>query len=165
MTYPSSTDTSFLSTVEAWIEATGEVHILIRHHASAGSKDFEFFHSYTALLDRLGGLPSRTCITVFRYEQLPHRGTIDPEFISSALTVVPEGEEWLAVSLQQTIAGRQSWLHHSAGTTHSELRAELAGYIGTPVAVGLYPPWLNDNEAVLSAVVPEQGGAVVTGIY
>jgi hypothetical protein len=33
------------------------------------------------------------------------------------------------------------------------------------VAVGNYPPWLEDSDVVLSAVVPEENGAVVTGVY
>jgi len=165
MTYTSSTDASFLSTVGAWIEATGEVLILIRHHAAAGSRDFEFYDSNEAFRERLAGLPSRTCVIVFREKQLPCRGTVDPAFVSAALAAVPDGTEWLAVSLQQTVAGRVSWFHHASGATHIELREELEGCLGTRVAVGPHPPWLQDNEKVLSAIVPDENGVVVVGVY
>jgi hypothetical protein len=145
--------------------STGEVLVLIRHHASAGSKEFEFFRSGEAFRDRLAGLPPRTCITVFRDMQLPRRGTVDPGFVAAAVAAIPDGTEWLAVSLQRSHHGALSWFHCSAGETHAELRAALEDCLGTSVAVGAYPPWLEDNEAVVSAVVPDPDGAVVSGIY
>jgi hypothetical protein len=45
------------------------------------------------------------------------------------------------------------------------LREELEGSRGVAVAVGLYPPWLEDTEDVISAVVPDEHGAVKSGVY
>ena len=58
-----------------------------------------------------------------------------------------------------------SWFHHDAGVSHAELRDDLEGCRGAPVAAGLYPPWLEDNSDVISAIVPSQHGEVKEGIY
>jgi len=165
MSYVSSTDIPYQKKVQSWIEANGEVLVLFRYHAAAGCKDFEFFQSFEAFQDRVANLPSRTCVTVFRNKQLPWRGTVNAEFISGAAATVPNGTEWLVVCLQATTAGSRSWFHNSAGESHTELQEELRSHLGASVAVGAYPPWLMDNEVVITAVVPEEDGSVVTGVY
>src|SRR5436309_543994 len=140
MSYPSSTSAPFLSIVQAWIETAGEVLVLIRYHASAGAKEFEFFGVMSAFQGRLAALPPRTCITVFRDKQLPVRGAANPELASVALARIPDGEEWLAVTLRPTVLGKWSWFHHAAGETHAELREELDSHYGELTAIGPYPP-------------------------
>jgi hypothetical protein len=36
---------------------------------------------------------------------------------------------------------------------------------GSAVAVGEYPPWLEDNPEVISGYVPDEDGVVRTGVY
>lgn len=165
MSYPSSADIGFLSTARQWIDAGGEVLVLIRHHAAAGSKDFELFGSFPAFQSRVESLPPRTSIIVFRDRQLPLRGPVDAGLISAALTLVPDGIEWLVVSLLPTTEYVHPYFHHAAGETHAELREELEAQLGVPTAVGAYPPWLEDSESVISAVVPDGDGSIVPGIY
>ena len=167
MTYPSSNDPAFLVTVRQWIETNGEVFALIRFHASAGAKSFEFYHSVDAFQGRLQELPPRTCITIFGSRQLPLRGKVDEEFIRQALALVPEGSEFLLVALKRTTVGDGSWFHNAAGESHAELLEALRddNCNGKEIAVGTYPLWLEDNEAVISAVVPAKDGSVTTGAY
>jgi hypothetical protein len=167
MPYSSTNELPFLSTVQSWIEASGEILAMIRFHASAGAKSFEFFRSLEAFQDRLQDVPPRTCVIAFREPQLPLRGRADNEFIRQALTLMPDGAEFLVVALEKTTIGTASWFHDAAGESHAELVGALrdASCHGKLVAVGLYPPWLKDNEAVISAVVPDGDGIVTTGVY
>jgi len=167
MGYTSTQDPTFISTVQAWIESKKEVFALIRFHAAAGSKSFEFFQSMDAFKNRLNELHARTCITVFRDPQLPLRGCVDEEFIQTALAAIPDGAEFLVVALELTTIGRASWFHDAAGVTHDELVEELRHdyCYGKQVAVGNYPPWLDESDSVISAVVPNGDGSVTTGIY
>lgn len=167
MSYPSTNDPIFLSCVQQWIESKGEVFVLIRFHAAAGSKSFEFFCSMDGFTKRLQGFGPRTCITVFRDRQLPLRGKVDEEFIRQALALVPDGSEYLVAALERTTIGKRSWFHDAAGESHAELLEDLRRdyCYGKQIAVGTYPPWLEDNEAVISAVVPDKDGSVTAGAY
>lgn len=60
------------------------------------------------------------------------------------------------VETVQRTAGRMSWFHDMAGETHAELREALEDSRGSPVAVGLYPPWLNHGPDVVTAYVPDE---------
>jgi hypothetical protein len=60
--------------------------------------------------------------------------------------------------------GEKSWFHWEAGESHAELREALEGTRGTPVAVGFYPPWLEDTNDVVSAIAPDVN-IVRIGIY
>jgi len=165
MAYDSTTSPIFLAAVRAWIAASGEILVMIRFSASGGAKSFEFFGSFISFQDRLASLPSRTCVIAFRDKQLPLRGVVDDDFTANALTLLPEGKEWLAAALSRTFAGSASWFDYGEGETKSELREELEARSGESTAFGPYPPWLHDSEAVISAVVPDPDGTVVTGIY
>jgi len=58
-----------------------------------------------------------------------------------------------------------SGFEFSAGTSHQELKEYLESRRGTAVAVGEYPPWLEESSDVISAYVPTQDGKVKRGIY
>jgi len=64
-----------------------------------------------------------------------------------------------------TVAGKGAWFHYGAGVSHSELRDDLEKSRGQPVAVGLYPPWLDGPPNVVHAVVPDSDGVVRAGPY
>ena len=165
MSYSSTTDQGFLSVLQEWLQSQREILILIRFSRAAGSKSFEFFSSRETLLERLQGLPPGTCITAFREPQLPFRGVVDDQFITTCLNNIPDGVEFLIKETGLRTAGCASWFHHTNGESHSELREGLKDSRGLHVAVGRYPPWLVDTDDVISAVVPDEYGIVVTGIY
>jgi hypothetical protein len=165
MSYASSTDKRFLATLDEWLRSQHEILVLIRYSHAAGAKAFEFFSSFETLTERLRSLPPRTCIIAFRQPQLPFRGVVDDNFIVTCLSGVPDGSEYLIMEIVRRMAGKASWFHHVAGESHAELRADLEDSRGLAVAVGLYPPWLEDTNDVISAVVPDEHGVVTTGIY
>ena len=165
MSYVSSTDKKFLATLDGWLRSRQEILALIRYSHSAGSKDFEFFSSFKTLTERLGSLPPRTCIIAFRQPQLPFRGIVDDSLITTCLSGIPDSSEFLVAETVRRTAGRASWFHYGAGESHVELREALEGLRGRTVAAGLYPPWLEDTDDVISAVVPDEHGVVTTGVY
>ena len=165
MAYDSTTSPHFLAPVRAWIETSEEVLVMIRYSHAAGARDFEFFDSFASLQNRLLSLPSRTCVIAFLSQQLPLRGRVDERFINNAMELLPEGKEWLTVALELTVAGSRSWFHSGDGITQASLREELEDCAGTLMAVGPHPSWLQDSETVVSAVVPQPDGTVVTGAY
>jgi hypothetical protein len=154
-----ATDSAFLGVLETWLRSRPEILVLVRYSRAAGRKEFEFFFSYESLSGRLSQLPPSTSVIAFSEPQLPLRGVVDTEFISTCLNALPENSEFLVLETR----GRGA--HWGAGETHAELRNELHKLIGCPVAVGPYPPWLVDNTEVISAVVPDEDGLVTPGIY
>lgn len=165
MSYATTTDPKFLGTLESWFRSQPEILLLIRYSHAAGSKDFEFFSSFQSLADRIRGLPPLTCVIAFRQPQLPLRGVVDDAFISRCLSGIADGSEYLVVETVRRVYGSRSWFHDDAGVSHAELRDDLEECRGTPVAAGLYPPWLEDTDDVISAVVPDEHGVVKCGIY
>jgi hypothetical protein len=165
MGYLATSDPDFLGRTCRWIAEQHDVLVLIRYSHAGGSKDFEFFDSTERFIDRLRGLPPRTCVTVFGKRQLPLRGLIDESFITTALRVLTNGAEYLVVGLDPARYGNFGWFTHRAGETHEELREDLLDLEGRNVAVGTYPPWLEDGQDVISAVVPDPDGSITTGVY
>jgi len=161
----SSTDKEFLDTLEHWLQSQPEILVLIRPSRAAGKKSFEFFSSFTALSERLHQLRASTNIIVFKQPQLPLRGVVDDAFIESCLSSIPDGAEFVVVETVPRTAGRHSWFHQSAGEPHAELREALEDSRGSPVAVGVYPPWLQEGPDVISAIVPDEHGVVTRGVY
>jgi len=89
-----------------------------------------------------------TDIVVFREPHLPLRGTVNENFIESALRAIPEGGEYLILSSE-----REPWncscRVYREGDTHSELREHLAGFSGQEVALGAFPNYIVDDHAGL----------------
>jgi hypothetical protein len=154
----SATDSAFLGVLENWLRSRPEILVLIQYSRAAGKKEFEFFFSYESLAGRLNQLPPSTAVVAFRDAQLPLRGVVDEDFISTCLNALPENSEFLVLERR----GRDDWV---AGETHAELRNELQELTGRLVSVGPYPPWLADTTDVISAVVPDEDGVVTRGVY
>lgn len=165
MSYAPTTDPKFLGTLESWSGSQPEILLLIRYSHAGGSKSFEFFSSFQSIADRICKLPPLTCVIAFKQPQLPLRGVVNDRFIASCLSSVPDGSEYLVLEIEQRVYGRASWFHHGEGESHAELREDLEESRGVAVAVGLYPPWIEDNDDVISAVVPDEHGAVKSGTY
>jgi hypothetical protein len=161
----SSFDESFLKTLERWLGDQAEILVLIRYSHAGGSKSFEFFSSFAVLSGRLRQLPPRTSVTAFRKPQLPLRGIVDDQFIARCLNRIPESSEFLVVETAHRTAGKASWTHESAGVSHTELRDALEDSRDRSVAVGPYPPWLEESHDVVSAIVPDEDGVLHTGVY
>lgn len=161
MSHRSTTDPKFLSELESWLVRGSEILLLIRYSRWAGAKDFEFFSSWPAVAERLRALPPLACVTAFRQLQLLLHGIVDEEFVRRCLESIPDGEEYLVLAVR----GEGTKSSYLAGESHAELSADLETCAGLEVRVGLYPPWLVDDEDVISAVVPDAGGETVGGVY
>jgi len=165
MSYPATTDPGFLQTLDSWFLTQPEVLLLIRYSHAAGTREYEFFRSFRDVTERLSKLPHLACITAFKQPQLPIRGVVDDHFIDQCLQNIPDSSEYLVTETVRRVYGRMSWFHYGSGESHTSLREDLEECRGTPVAVGLHPPWLHDTEEIISAVVPDEHGVVRTGVY
>jgi len=163
--YTSTADSKFLETLESWFHVQPEILVLFRYPYAAGTKEFVFFSSFQNLKEGIRPLPTRTSVVAFRKPQLPLRGIVDDQFIARCLSNIPEGSEFLITETVRRVYGKMSWFHNSGGVSHAELQEELADCRGTSVAVGLYPPWLDDSDDVVSAIVPDEDGVVRPGAY
>jgi hypothetical protein len=155
----------FLTTVRRWLAERGEVGVLLRFSYAAGSKSCELFESMGAFEARLATLAARTSVIVFQERQLPLRGLVDAAFVADATRQIGEDAEYLIAGLDETSAGSVKWFDFQAGEGRAALQEDLKDLLGKRVAVGPYPPWLEDGEHVISAVVPERDGSVVIGVY
>ena len=164
MSYAPVTDSEFLGTVELWLRSQREILALIRYSHAAGNREFRLFTSFDDFSEASHQLPHLACVTVFRQPQLPIRGVVDDAFIARCLQSIPDGLEYLVIEKVRRMYGRMSSFHH-AGESHAELRDDLEECRGAPVATGLYPPWLDDTDDVISAVVPDEHGVARSGIH
>jgi hypothetical protein len=160
-----TTDGEFLRTLEEWLRGQSEVLMLIRYSRAAGHKSFEYFTAFDRLRERLGELKPETSVIAFRQRQLPLRGLVDEGFIGRCLNSIRDGSEFLVVETVPSTTGPARWFHDEAGESLDELRETLEGLRGKRVAVGEYPPWLEDSLDVISAYVPDQDGNVRAGVY
>jgi hypothetical protein len=165
MPLTSATDPKFLGTMETWLRDQPEILILVRYSHAGGQREFEFHSSFQALSEKIRRLRPLTSIIAFKLPQLQHRGVVDDSLIDKCLSNIPNGLEYLIVEEVRRTAGRHTWQHHDSGMSHAELRDDLEESRGVLVRAGLYPPWLVDDEEVISAIVPDEHGVVRSGVY
>jgi hypothetical protein len=165
VSYAPISDSEFLRTVESWFHSQPELLALIRYSQAGGNREFRLFTSFEDFSGTLRQLPHLACVTIFRQPQIPIRGVVDDAFITRCLRSIPDGAEYLVTETTRRVYGRMSWFHHGSGESHAELRDDLEECRGTPVAAGLYPPWLHDTDGVISAVVPDEHGIARSGVY
>ena len=160
MNYVSVNSRTFLARVERLILVQGEALVLFRYARAAGNKDFVLFGDFGLFRTKLRGLPANTSVIVYGDQQLPVRGRVDRTFISDATEAIPDGSEYLILCLE-----RSQLSSTSAGESHQELIADLEELDGRLVAVGLWPPWPDENPNVFEAYVPDDHGAITPGPY
>jgi hypothetical protein len=160
-----TTDPAFGERVLAWLRERGEVLLLVRYSRAAGSRDVFFVAAPADLAVLLGGLPARASVIAFGERQLPVRGVVDDVFVARAVAALPEGAEYLLVATGPTRYAPRHRTDQVAGEGWAELRADLEEYRGRAVAVGPYPPWLEDTATVVEAIVPDADGVAHRGIY
>lgn len=139
----------FLDRVRGWLQASGEVFILLRH--LYGYREYAFCHSFDDFAALVAAAPAGTDIQVFRDRQLPCRGRVTDEFIASVLAIFPEGVDCLVVTLD-TRPGTCIAVKAGGGDRHADIRESLIDLTGRDVAVGPYPEfWVDDHDAMISA--------------
>src|SRR5262245_9734628 len=91
---------AFLARVAEWMEHSGEVLVVLRYLRAAGRKDFALCRTPEEFGEIVDRVPIGTDIEVFRDRQLPIRGRLDEELLAAALAAIPDGREYLVVSLE-----------------------------------------------------------------
>jgi len=163
MTLRSAFDRLFLSTISDWLEASGEVFVVIRYAYGAGAKDYLFIQSPQELQALLGTLPPRSDVIVFRQRQLPIRGIADNALLDQAITAIPDGTWWFLLCRD----GEKPSDFSSAGdNSHQALKTAIAEHQGRYVAIGLDPPFHEpDGAEMQSGLIPLPDGSLQTGPY
>ncbi len=123
MPYSSSTDPAFLATLERWLGENAEILVVFRPPNTAGGKEFEFFTSFSTLAMCLADLSGRTWIDAWRQPQLPMRGIVDDQFISSCLARIPGGTEYLVVETEPRTYDYGSWIGRWAASSSGDATA------------------------------------------
>jgi hypothetical protein len=127
---------SFLNQVAATIAETGEVFVILRYVAAGGAKDYAFCRRYAEFQSLVEATAIGTDIEVFMKPQLPLRGVVTDTFISEVLTCIPEGAEYMLVSLECR-SGSSLSVFGSMGDAHEELTTDLRVMMGTATAVAV----------------------------
>jgi hypothetical protein len=165
----STSDPLFLEKVERWFSEREEILALFQYSRAGGSKDWFLLRSIKELTHRLRELRPQSRVTLFRERQLPLRGVVDDALIGEALGLMPDGSEYLLLNLERKRYDSKGvgfeWSDFDADTSHEELSQELNTRRGECVAIGPYPPWLDDNEDVLVAIKPDNHGMLTLGVY
>ena len=139
----------FLAQVGGWIDATGEVLVLLRYLRAAGRKDFALCRSPADFGRLVSDAPVGTDIIAFRDAKLPIRGTVDESFMRTLMAAVPDGQEWLVLSLE---THGDTPLSESAefDDSHAGLRESLTGdFWGKEAAGGPCPNWIKEDDDTL----------------
>jgi hypothetical protein len=71
----------------------------------------------------------------------------------------------LIVETVPRIAGTMSWRHNASGDIYAMLRDELEESRGVAVAVGLYPPCVEERDDVIHVFTPNPGGTLKSGSF
>ena len=156
-------DTGFLNLVRKWLDASGEIFVVVRYSHSAGAKDYLFINSFAHFESLISNLPAMADVIVFRRRQLPIRGVADAVLLERSLLEIPDGEEFMFLNLEPSSLRT---LYATGGESHVELESEFQEFMGKFVVVGRVPQfWEDDNEDMQSALVPCADGSVKRGIY
>src|SRR3972149_10280374 len=127
MTLRSAFDSPFLGTISDWLEASGEVFVVIRYAYAAGAKAYLFIQSSQQLQALLRTLPPRSDVIVFRQRQLHIRGIADNALLEQATTAIPDGAWWFLLCRD----GEKPSDFSSAGdNSHQALKAAIAEHQG-----------------------------------
>jgi hypothetical protein len=165
----STRDDRFWEVADAWLLQGGEILVMLRYSRAAGSRDWYFARDSEWLRSLIGPLPAETSVILFRQSHLPLRGTAGKELAESAEALLPDGVEFLVVQLEphrhHSPTHSMEWTVSQAGESHAELREAIDDLSGHAVAIGQHPPFWQDNEDILEAIVPFADGSVKRGIY
>lgn len=142
---------AFMAKVIGWIEASGEVLVVLRYLRAAGSKDVAFCRTAAEFHRLIEVVSMGTDIIVFRQRQLGLRGIVDDTLIESACSFLAEGAEYLVASLDRETASPLS-TRWGMGDSHEDLLAFLKESRGEKVAIGSCPDFNSpDNDDMVSA--------------
>lgn len=138
---------AFIERVTDWISVHGEVLVVVRR--VGGFCDFALCRSRAEFEQLVAQITEGTEIIVFRDPQLPIRGPVDETLIARALAVIPDGAEYLAITIA-TKPGCPLSARVGQGDSHADLKETLRDWWGVDVAVGQPDVWIADHEGMIS---------------
>lgn len=168
MSYLSVSSNEFLQTAKNWIESNGEILVLFRYHAGAGSKDWEFYNNYESFEKKASELKAKTQLLIFEKNSFNLRGTVNDKFLRRAIKYIEDVPEWMIIGLEKVKHGAISWVEFEIGNTKEELVNVLKDehFWERYVALGIEPEWwVEDHRGLLTGIVPNSNGKVEVGIY
>ncbi len=154
-------DQVFLLEAERILAARGETLVEVCYAYAAGSRDFWLIQSSLALQERLGTLPARTLVNIYRRYDLSLRGSVDEALIQAAVKLLPTDAPYLIVYCQPAVY----FSSYDCDISHAEMEEDLRDALGQQVACGPEPAWGESGSNMLSAVVPDADGSMQIGIY
>lgn len=96
---------------------------------------------------------------------MPYRekSAFGDEFIRQTLELIPDNTEAMVT---RGVEPSDTDIYVWPCDTHADLLETLQDLPGEPVSVGFYAPWHDeDNENMISALVPMPDGTIKRGIY
>ena len=122
-----------------WLTESGELYVDVYHPHSGGGSAGYFIHSM-ADLKRLIAEEKwhEIVVTIFREQQFPLRGIANEQLLEQALNMIPDGERYQYVSLENSVFPDhvEDW---GSGGSHAELRKQFAVDMGEQIAIGQDP--------------------------
>jgi hypothetical protein len=141
----------YLATVARWVEATGEVFVVMRYLRAAGAKGYAFIQSVHTFRQLIDLCPTGTDIIVFRDRQLPIRGRVNDDFIRDAQSQIHDGTKYLCVCVRPQ-SPSDPRLRGDMGDSHASLIEDLQYVQGELVALGPCPQFIDpDSDRMVSA--------------
>jgi hypothetical protein len=141
-------NSAFVDQVAQWIAADGEVFVILRW--VGGFRDFALCRSRAEFERLVEVVCDGTEIIAMRGRRLPIRGRVTDELLDHALEAVPEGTEYLAISLV-TKPNSPMAAAVASGDSREDLAKVLRDWMGMEVAVGVCPKfWAADDEGLIS---------------
>jgi hypothetical protein len=154
---------NFLNTVREWFLAQNDIFVVARYSATAGVREYYWFKHFDKFHAQLKSFPPQADVIIFRDKQFPLRGTVDDALIRQALVLIPEDTE---ASIANMVQPPDTSIYLWGCDNHAEILETLHDIRGENAAIGLYPPWhMDDNEKMISALVPLPDGTLKRGVY
>lgn len=130
-----ATDLRFLAIVKNWIEADGEIFVVVYHAKAGGATDHWYITTYSQFVKTINSTWGNCSIEVYRHPKFPLRGIITDDFISTAKNEFAKGEEWFLLILERD-DGEWKTIHAWGGNSHDEFDDEVRGFQGKYVMIG-----------------------------
>lgn len=159
-------DKEFLNTVESWFEATHDIFVVVRYSAMAGAKEYFWLREFETFMNIIWPLPPQADVMVFRRNQFPLRGVADNDLLQDALIKFNDNSDLMIIEHAEPPDSNVGVRYTDS---HAELIEKLTDpddLVGLPISVGEAAPWHeNDNEDMISALVPLPDGNIKRGVY
>jgi hypothetical protein len=128
-----------LAMLSDWLAESGELFVDVYHPRSGGGSSGYFIRSMADLKSLIAQDKWHTIdVTIFREQQFPLRGIANEQLLEQALNMIPDGQWYQYVSLENSVFPDHVAVWGS-GDSHAELCKEFAKDLGEQIAIGQNP--------------------------